>query len=98
MGRKGFTIVELVVSLVIISILMAGVLPTVGLFKSAKDMEKDLIKAGDEVSVKLGVSVFHILYERLPESLGELLSSGIVIGDPEDYELLYNEKGVPVLR
>lgn len=96
MGRKGFTAVELIVSLLIISILMTGVLPTVGVLKSSKDVEKELIRAGDEVAVKLGVPVFLMLYGRLPESLDELISSGVVTG--EGSGKLEYEEGVPVLR
>ena len=96
MGRKGFTAVELIVSLLTISILMTGVLPTVGVLKSSKDVEKELVRAGDEVAVKLGVPVFLMLYGRLPESLDELISSGVVTG--EGSGKLEYEEGVPVLR
>ena len=83
MGRKGFTAVELIVSLLIISILMTGVLPTVGVLKSSKDVESELVRAGDEVAVKLGVPVF-LMLGRLPESLDELISSGVVTGEAQE--------------
>jgi len=62
---KGFTAVELIVTLLILSVLMAGVMPTAGILKSARDVETGLVEAGDEVAVKLGVSVYQILYGRV---------------------------------
>jgi len=96
MGRPGFTAIELIVSLLIISILMTGVLPTLGVLKSSKDVEKELISAADEVAVKLGVSVYQILYGRLPESIEDLTSSGIITGEGPG-RLVY-EEGVPILK
>jgi len=96
MGRPGFTAVELIVSLLIISILMTGVLPTLGVLKSSKDVEKELISAADEVAVKLGVSVYQILYGRLPESIEDLVHSGVIMGEGSG-KLEYIE-GVPVLK
>lgn len=95
-GRAGFTAVELIVTVLIISVLMTGVLPTLGVLKSSKDVEKELVSTADEVAVKLGVSVYQILYGRLPESVSDLVYSGIITGEGPG-ELEYVE-GVPVLK
>lgn len=81
MGKSGFTAVELIVSLLIISILMTGVLPTLGVLKSSEDVKQELILAADEVAIKLGISVYQILYDRLPESVEDLVHSGIITGE-----------------
>lgn len=95
MGRKGFTAVELIVSLLIISVLMMGVMPTVGVFKNIRDVKAEMLEAEDEIAVKIGVPVYQILYGRLPESLDELISSGIVTGE-SNKKLDYID-GEPVL-
>ncbi len=81
MGRSGFTAVELIVSLLIISILMTGALPTLSVLKTSEDVKQELILAADEVAIKLGVSVYQILYDRLPESVEDLVYSGVITGE-----------------
>lgn len=81
MGRSGFTAVELIVSLLIISILMTGALPTLSVLKTSEDVKHELILAADEVAIKLGVSVYQILYDRLPESVEDLVYSGVITGE-----------------
>ncbi len=81
MGRPGFTAVELIVSLLIISILMTGALPTLSVLKTSEDVKQELILAADEVAIKLGVSVYQILYDRLPESVEDLVYSGVITGE-----------------
>lgn len=81
MGRSGFTAIELIVSLLIISILMTGALPTLSVLKTSEDVKQELILAADEVAIKLGVSVYQILYDRLPESVEDLVYSGVITGE-----------------
>jgi len=81
MGKSGFTAVELIVSLLIISILMTGALPTLSVLKTSEDVKQELILAADEVAIKLGVSVYQILYDRLPESVEDLVYSGVITGE-----------------
>jgi len=93
---KGFTAVELIVTILILSVLMTAVMPTAGILKSAKDTEAEMVEAADEAAVKLGVSVYQILYGKLPSSLDEMISSGVILGDST--RKLEYEDGVPVLR
>jgi len=93
---KGFTAVELIVTILILSVLMTAVMPTAGILKSAKDTEAEMTEAADEAAVKLGVSVYQILYGKLPNSLDEMISSGVIFGDST--RKLEYEDGVPVLR
>jgi len=93
---KGFTAVELIVTILILSVLMAAVMPTAGILKSAKDTEAEMVEAADEAAVKLGVSVYQMLYGKLPNSLDEMISSGVILGDST--RKLEYEDGVPVLR
>ncbi len=93
---KGFTAVELIVAVFILSILMTAVMPTAGILKSAKDTEAEMVEAADEAAVKLGVSVYQMLYGKLPNSLDEMISSGVIFGDST--RKLEYEDGVPVLR
>jgi len=93
---KGFTAVELIVTILILSVLMTAVMPTAGILKSAKDTEAEMVEAADEAAVKLGVSVYQILYGKLPNSLDEMISSGVIFGDST--RKLEYEDGVPVLR
>lgn len=93
---KGFTAVELIVAVFILSILMTAVMPTAGILKSAKDTEAEMVEAADEAAVKLGVSVYQMLYGKLPNSLDEMISSGVILGDST--RKLEYEDGVPVLR
>jgi len=93
---KGFTAVELIVTILILSVLMTAVMPTAGILKSAKDTEAEMVEAADEAAVKLGVSVYQMLYGKLPNSLDEMISSGVIFGDST--RKLEYEDGVPVLR
>ena len=93
---KGFTAVELIVTILILSVLMTAVMPTAGILKSAKDTEAEMVEAADEAAVKLGVSVYQMLYGKLPNSLDEMISSGVILGDST--RKLEYEDGVPVLR
>ena len=88
---KGFTAVELIVAVFILSILMTAVMPTAGILKSAKDTEAEMVEA----AVKLGVSGYQMLYGKLPSSLDEMISSGVILGDST--RKLEYEDGVPVL-
>lgn len=96
MGRSGFTAIELIISILIISILMTGALPTLNVLRSSRDVERELVLAADEVAVKLGVSAYQILYGQLPESIEDLMYSGIITGEGPG-KLEYVE-GVPVLK
>ena len=96
MGRSGFTAVELIVTVLIISILMTGVLPTISVLKNSRDVGEELKSAADKVAIELGVSVYQILYDRLPNSVEELIYSGVILGEGTG-KLEYVE-GMPMLR
>lgn len=96
MGRSGFTAIELIVTVLIISILMTGVLPTISVLKNSRDVGEELKSAADKVAIELGVSVYQILYDRLPGSVEELIYSGVILGEGTG-KLEYVE-GVPMLR
>jgi len=96
MGRSGFTAIELIVTVLIISILMTGVLPTISVLKNSRDVGEELKSAADKVAIELGVSVYQILYDRLPSSVEELIYSGVILGEGTG-KLEYVE-GMPMLR
>jgi|CZCB01.1.fsa_nt_gi prepilin-type N-terminal cleavage/methylation domain-containing protein len=96
MGRSGFTAIELIVTVLIISILMTGVLPTISVLKNSRDVGEELKSAADKVAIELGVSVYQILYDRLPNSVEELIYSGVILGEGTG-KLEYVE-GIPMLR
>lgn len=96
MGRPGFTAIELIVTVLIISILMTGVLPTISVLKNSRDVGEELKSAADKVAIELGVSVYQILYDRLPNSVEELIYSGVILGEGTG-KLEYVE-GMPMLR
>ncbi len=96
MGRSGFTAIELIVTVLIISILMTGVLPTISVLKNSRDVGEELKSAADKVAIELGVSVYQILYDRLPGSVEELIYSGVILGEGTG-KLEYVE-GMPMLR
>ncbi len=96
MGRSGFTAIELIVTVLIISILMTGVLPTISVLKNSRDVGEELKSAADKVAIELGVSVYQILYDRLPNSVEELIYSGVILGEGTG-KLEYVE-GMPMLR
>ena len=96
MGRSGFTAIELIVTVLIISILMTGVLPTISVLKNSRDVGEELKSATDKVAIELGVSVYQILYDRLPNSVEELIYSGVILGEGTG-KLEYVE-GMPMLR
>lgn len=75
---------------------MTGALPTLNVLRSSRDVERELVLAADEVAVKLGVSAYQILYGQLPESIEDLMYSGIITGEGPG-KLEYVE-GVPVLK
>ena len=96
--RTGFTTIELIVSVLMISIIMAGALPTLSVLRSSKDLAVEIQEASDRVAVSQGVVVYSILFGEVPKDLGELMSSGIVIGDPRSpdgslYDLEYKKDG-----
>jgi len=81
-----------------ISIIMAGALPTLSVLRSSKDLAVEIQEASDRVAVSQGVVVYSILFGRVPEDLEELMSSGVVIGDPRSpdgspYDLEYKKDG-----
>jgi prepilin-type N-terminal cleavage/methylation domain-containing protein len=96
MGRSGFTAIELIVTVLIISILMTGVLPTISVLKNSRDVGEELKSAADKVAIELGVSAYQILYDRLPNSVEELIYSGVILGEGTG-KLEYVE-GIPMLR
>lgn len=96
MGRPGFTAIELIVTVLIISILMTGVLPTISVLKNSRDVGEELKSAADKVAIELGVSVYQILYDRLPNSVEELIYSGVILGEGTG-KLEYVE-GMPMLK
>lgn len=96
--RTGFTTIELIVSVLMISIIMAGALPTLSVLRSSKDLAAEIQEASDRVAVSQGVVVYSILFGEVPKDLGELMSSGIVVGDPRSpdgslYDLEYKKDG-----
>ncbi|HKJ92961.1 MAG TPA: prepilin-type N-terminal cleavage/methylation domain-containing protein [Longimicrobiales bacterium] len=78
-ARRGFTLVEVVVTLIILAILVAAILPTVA---SQVDDAEPTRAANDVTSIATGIRLFHLnIRPQYPQDLEDLVNVITTTGD-----------------
>jgi prepilin-type N-terminal cleavage/methylation domain-containing protein len=91
LGQAGFTLIEILVALILISLLVAAVFPVVTQQAGQADAPR---LANDLTNVRSGIELFNVnLRNRFPANLGQLTTS-ITTSDEALGELAYNSSHV----
>ncbi len=89
-ARRGFTLVEVVVTLIILAILVAAILPTVA---SQVDNAEPTRAANDVTSIATGIRLFHLnIRPQYPQDLEDLVNAITTTGDQNIQGIAYASK------
>jgi prepilin-type N-terminal cleavage/methylation domain-containing protein len=79
--RGGFSVVELLVAVAIVSIVAAGVRQTAVAYFAHEEQKKKNIFMADVVSISQGVFYYSFFEGKPPSSYQDLVNQGYVLGD-----------------
>lgn len=80
--RKGFSMIEMMGTVIILAIMTAGVTLSVHKMGITYDKYSDVVMLHDMVVLQQGVGIYRRLYGDYPKNMETLMKSGVIIGDP----------------
>lgn len=80
--RPGFSIIEMMGTVIILAIMTAGVTLSVHKIGATYDRYSDVVVLHDMVALQQGVDIYRRIYGGYPENIDTLMQSGVLIGDP----------------
>ena len=95
-ARRGFTLIEMLVTVSLIAIFMTGVVLSVQKINNMTDSYSQVVAADQLLTIKQGIEVYRRLFGRVPSNIEEVSSRMVLVGSPEGkygshYEISKND-------